>query len=407
MASTDARRLCCSVIWAAAVWAATALIVVMGGSVAGTDGRSREVLREAQSRGVWHDWSMRGDGNHFVDIARNGYAYDPAERSTLAFFPVFPLTGRAIVAAIGVTHESALLLAANAYFLGALVLLGLYASHRFGEAGGHPTGYALLAFGLFPTTFFFRADYSESSFLFFTILAVFAMERGSPLVAIALVVGAATATRPVGVALVPVFLISVWQRSAGWRQFAIRSTFLLPLALWGLIAYMVYQYHAFGQPFAFAMTQEHWSFRQPVPLSEKVIAFLSHEPIWSVYDPSSEAFWQRIQREPRDWSNLALANPIYFLLGVGLVIVGRLKKYLNAKETVLASLLILIPYLTRGFEMCMLSQGRFIAAVFPIYLVIGQLLSRCPPPVAAIILCFSAVVMAVYAAEFAAGYMLI
>jgi hypothetical protein len=55
----------------------------------------------------------------------------------------------------------------------------------------------------------------------------------------------------------------------------------------------------------------------------------------------------------------------------------------------------------------MLSQGRFIAAVFPLYLVIGQLLSRCPPPVAALILSFSAVVMAIYAAQFMAGYMLI
>jgi len=148
-------------------------------------------------------------------------------------------------------------------------------------------------------------------------------------------------------------------------------------------------------------------FRQPAPLSEKLIAILSHEPIWSVYDPSSEAYWRRIQPEPRAWSNLALANPIYFLLGVGLVILGRWKRWLNGKETVLAALLILIPYLTRGYEMCMLSQGRFVAAAFPIYLVMGQLLAKIPTPCAALLLCFSAVVMAIYAAQFAAGYMLI
>src|SRR5208337_4418510 len=112
----------------------------------------------------------------------------------------------------------------------------------------------------------------------------------------ALIVGAATATRPVGVAIVPVFFMSVWQRSVGCRQFAFRCLFFLPLALWGLIAYMAYQYFAFGQPLAFALTQEHWSFRQPEPISDKVLAILSHEPIWSVYDPSSEAYWNRIQR---------------------------------------------------------------------------------------------------------------
>jgi hypothetical protein len=265
----------------------------------------------------------------------------------------------------------------------------------------------LLAFGLFPTTFFFRMNYSESSFLFFGILAMLAMERRWPLIATALIVGLSTATRPVGIAIVPVFWLSVWQRSTGWREFAFRSAFLLPLALWGLIGYMFYQYRAFEQPFAFAATQDHWTFRQPVPFGEKLLAILSHEPIWSVYDPSSEAYWQRIQPKPLAWSNLALANPLYFLFGVGLVIVGRWKNWLNTNETVLASFLILIPYVTRGFEMCMLSQGRFIAAVFPIYLVMGHLLSKCPAPCAALLLSLSAIVLAIYAAQFAAGYMLI
>jgi hypothetical protein len=187
----------------------------------------------------------------------------------------------------------------------------------------------------------------------------------------------------------------------------LRSALLLPLALSGLITYMFYQYLAFDQPLAFAITQEHWSFRQPVSFGEKALAILSHEPIWSVYDPTSEAYWQRTQPEPKAWSNLALANPIYFLFGVGLVILGRWKRWLNTNETVLSALLILIPYVTRGFEMCMLSQGRFIAVVFPIYLVMGHLLSKCPAHCAALLLCFSAVVMAIYAAQFAAGYMLI
>jgi len=98
---------------------------------------------------------------------------------------------------------------------------------------------------------------------------------------------------------------------------------------------------------------------------------------------------------------------VYFLIGVGLVIAGRWKNWLNSNETVVAALLILIPYVTRGFEMCMLSQGRFIAAVFPIYLVMGHLLSKCPAPCATLLLCFSALVMAIYAAQFMAGYMLI
>ena len=169
-------------------------------------------------------------------------------------------------------------------------MLAIHARQRYGDAATNVTKHALLAFGLFPTTFFFRVNYSESSFLFFAILAMFAMERRWPLVTTALIVGIATATRPVGVALVPVFCMNLWQRSLGWREFVFRSVLLLPVALCGLIAYMLYQYVAFDQPFAFATTQQHWSFRTPASFVEKVLAILSHEPIWSVYDPTSDAY---------------------------------------------------------------------------------------------------------------------
>jgi hypothetical protein len=393
--------------FAAGAYFATSFIILI--SASGVDFRrtGRIASGAYDSESFRQPWSFGGDGYHFVAIARDGYSYDAKSRSQVAFFPVFPLTGRAIAEVTCLTIEKGLVLAAHGYLLGAFVLLGLYAFQRYGEATTNIATYALLAFGLFPPTFFFRMNYSEPSFLFFGILAMLAMEQQWSPVATAFVVGLATATRPVGVALVPVFCMYLWQRSVGWREFAFRSVLLLPLSLWGLIGYMCYQYAAFGQPLAFALTQEHWGFRQPVSFDEKVLAILSHEPIWSVYDPSSEAYWQRTQPEPHGWSNLALANPIYSLLAVGLVVLGAWKRWLNKNEMVLAALLILIPYLTRGFEMCMLSQGRFIAVVFPIYLVMGHLLSRCSAPCAALLLCFSAVVMAIYAAQFAAGYMLI
>ena len=51
---------------------------------------------------------------------------------------------------------------------------------------------------------------------------------------------------------------------------------------------MGYQYAAFGDPLAFAKTQEHWSTRGVVSASDKALALLSYEPIWSVYQSSSE-----------------------------------------------------------------------------------------------------------------------
>ena len=87
--------------------------------------------------------------------------------------------------------------------------------------------------------------------------------------------------------------------------------------------------------------------------------------------------------------------------------IGVWKRWLNGRESLLGVLLLLIPYVTRSYEMCMLSQGRFIAANFLIYLVMGRLLNRIPGPVAAFVLCVAAVYLEVYVGQFAAGYLLI
>ena len=259
---------------------------------------------------------------------------------------------------------------------------------RAGRNGNSPlsaAGYAVVAFGAFPTTFFFHMAYAESCFLFLAVLAMLSMERRWPLLAVAVIVGLATASRPVGVALVPVFWLHVWQRCPKWRGAFVRWIALTPIALAGLIAYMAYQDAALGDPLAFAKTQEHWRRRGHVSTGDKVIALLSYEPIWSVYESDSPAYWRRLDRRSPAVANLALANPIYFLLAVALVILGAWNRWLNSRETLLAALLILIPYITRSYEMCMLSQGRFMAVVFPIYLVMGHILSRIPGPYAAMV----------------------
>jgi hypothetical protein len=264
-----------------------------------------------------------------------------------------------------------------------------------------------LALGLFPTSFFFRVPYSESCFLFFAILAMLAMQRGWPLLVVAGVVGLTTAVRPVGIALLPVYWLYVCRGSTNRRTALLKLLLLTPVAAWGLLAYMDFQNVTFGDPLAFARTQEHWSARINTTTSDKALSLMSYEPIWSVYQRGSPAYWRRLEPDVAAPVNLAFANPIYFLLATALVVLGRWKRWLNGAETLLAALLILIPYVTRAYEMCMLSEGRFMAVVFPIYLVLGQILSRIPGPLAALILCFSAFLMAAYAAQFAAGYPLI
>jgi hypothetical protein len=55
----------------------------------------------------------------------------------------------------------------------------------------------------------------------------------------------------------------------------------------------------------------------------------------------------------------------------------------------------------------MASQGRFVAAAFPMYIVMGELLRRIPQPWSTLVVAPCAFLMGVYSALFAAGFVLI
>src|SRR5690606_9035311 len=139
----------------------------------------------------------------------------------------------------------------------------------------------------------------------------------------------------------------------------------------------------FGEPLAFAQTQENWRTRPAVSLGEHALALATLEPLWSIFDPASPCWWQRPSAELHPLFSLHLANPIYFLLAIALLVLGWWKQWLNRAEIVFVLCLLAIPYLTRSHEMCMAGMGRFAATAFPLYLVLGRLLAGLPAPVAA------------------------
>jgi hypothetical protein len=177
-----------------------------------------------------------------------------------------------------------------------------------------------------------------------------------------------------------------------------------PLAAWGLLAYIVFQWWAFGEPLAFAKTQQFWSRRPPESFGEKVLALLAWEPVWSVYVPGMPGYWESIDRGV--WMPLSyqLANANLFVLAIGLVAVGAWKKWLSASEVIFATALLAIPYAMSGFRFTMGSQGRFVSVVFPIYLVLGHILCRLPVAASVAVLALSAAYLALFSAMLASGY---
>jgi len=377
------------------------------------------------------------DGQWCLQVASEGYFYDADKMSNVAFFPLYPMFVAAVFRATGIPLEWAGLVVAHVLLIAAFVLLAAYVAQRYARASPQLAVYVVLAFGLFPTTFFLRMTYNESTFLALALLAMFGMERGWRPVVVAVIVGLATAARPVGVALVPALWLYVWHRGeTGPHPRPLSRTrergdagphpqplsrirergvlrrlapiiYLTPVALWGLLAYMAFQYAEFDEPLAFAKTQSHWRRRPAESWGEKALALAAWEPIWSAYMPSSPGYTARRGAEVPAWCNLQMADPVFFVATAALVGLGAAKRWLTGGEVLLSAGLLLIPYVTRGFEMCMASQGRYASLAFPVYLVLGRLLCGAPLVVSVAVFAISAVYLAIYAALFAAGYLMI
>jgi hypothetical protein len=385
-------------------WALTSIIAFSGAGL-GLDFISPPVHAN------FLDSLFTADARRYRTIADIGYFYDPRSFSIVAFFPAYPLTVRSCSKLTGITTSCSALVISNVFYMAVFILTGIYLDRRrdlslehlvAGDANSGPskseeTDFTLLALGLMPFTFFFRMPYSEPMLLCCVVVALLGFVNKWPLPVVALIVGLATATRPVGVALVLPMVWYIVKTSKSLKHAVMRSIYAIPLGLWGLIGYMVFQYVKFGEPLGFAHTQENLGKANSF---DKVLMLLSFEPIRDLYDPNSRGYWEDLHFSYSCIFNMQFMNGIYWVGAAVLIVVGALKQWLSAYEILLAIPLLLIPYVTLGTEVRMNSQARYAAAVFPIYIVLGKMLCRMPVGISAAILATSAFFLGAYAALF-------
>lgn len=380
--------------------------LVLGSAICGVFSLSERAPDDFSS--AMYHVSRRWDAEWYLDIANDGYQYERLERGeSVAFFPLFPVLVKA-VSYTGLSKEWSGLICSQGCLWLAFWVFALYLQRRF------PTQpdiqrWAMLAFALFPAGFFWRFLYSESLFLLLAITSLYWMERRGPLLVAAMLVGLTTATRPVGVALIPAFLHFALSRNPGTTRLqAIKSVLpYLPICCSGLLAYMAFLFIQFGEPLAFATTQHYWRLRPVESLLEIASSFAAWEPIWAVYVSDSYWYWGRIEEHSIPFLSLAFWNPIIFLSFVILMAVGWRRSWLRPAEVIVCAGLLLIPYFLRGFHFCMMSQARFAAVVFPVYIVIAHSLVRSPRAVRWGAMLFAVIFLTYFSARFAAGFFLI
>jgi hypothetical protein len=342
------------------------------------------------------DWNRR--------IASTGYNFNPNGPSRVVVLPVYPMLGGLLARLTGLDPLLALLLIAHLSLAVAFALAAAYLRQRLPEAPEALTDCVLLSLGLFPPTLFFRMAYTESLFVLLMILFLYGMARQWPLLVLALLVGLATGTRVVGLAFLPPFLLHVWRRSPSLRSRLGRLTLCTPLSCWGIVAFMLYTWAAFGRPLAFLEAQQWWRQRPEVPLSDKLLDLAALEPIWSLLDSDAKLYWGRREDAGLGPFSYGLMEPLFFLLVAVAVLVGARKRWLSASEVLLAAGLLLIAYVGRAHEMGMTCSARYAAVVFPAYLTMGQFLVRLRPLWATGILGLSAMLLGLYSALYTAWY---
>ncbi|HUP72444.1 MAG TPA: hypothetical protein VM282_05305 [Acidimicrobiales bacterium] len=340
---------------------------------------------------------VRYDAGWYRSIAEHGYFFrGDQQQSSVAFFPVYALVMRAFHSVFGGDTAAWGIFITFVAGLTVSVLFYRWCVPRLGERGAQ---YALAVLLLWPYSWYlFGAVYADALFIALVIGAFSLLERDR--VVLSTMVGAiATATRPVGVAVViglfvrelerrgvfslprfdrvrvgrlgpsPPVAVEPWMKLP-WLRFdraAFRQRCLLPLfSVVGLASYMVYLAWKFGEPFAFAIAERApgWDLK-PGPHTWFKVEFFDrvrHFPYkdgWYTWD---------------GWYTLGIVFQVVLAIGL-LLLTRRVGRKLGWGYAVYVVVVLAIPLVgSKDFQ----GIGRYALAAFPAFAVSGQWLATHP-----------------------------
>jgi hypothetical protein len=312
----------------------------------------------------WHvlfTATERQDALWFLRLATEGWS--PQDGSA-AFFPLYPLSVRALAWIPGLGPLAAALIVANVAFFAALLLLhGLtrleltrgtarrtpppdtVSTDMADEASAATTARRTVRFAaLFPTSFFFLAPYTEAPFLALSI-ATFWFARRDRWGAAAVAGALAALTRSVGVLLIIGLAVESflqWRRDG--RDLLPRIAASISVAL-GPLAYFLFWHFRFHDLLAPLDAQRNWN---------REIAF----PATTLWHAARFAWTSRTY-----W----LIDLAVVALAVSGVALGAMARRVRASYLSYAALSVLLPLFAPLDFRPLLSMPRFVTVAFPLY----------------------------------------
>ena len=330
--------------------------------------------------GLFSGW-FRFDGNWYAQISTSGYWFaGPDTQSAVAYFPAYP--GLLWILHSVTTLPVKLLgsLVTIACGLGAILAIFQWFRARVDDRVAR---IALVTLLLYPYAFYlFGAVYGDALFLFAAVGAFLLLDRDHPV--LAGVAGAvATATRPVGLALV-VGLVAValcrrhviergdslWRPRILWRRIKPADAGVL-LSIGGLVGYMTYLGVRFGHPLAFDEVQSApgWDQGAGPRTWFKVTWFqqIKNLPRWTfdwIRDGDTATF-EKVQ-----YAATVILQGL-FVLGFLLLAWQVWKRFGWGYGLYCFSMLAIALVGTKDFQ----GTGRYLLSTFPCFLVLGGILA--------------------------------
>ncbi len=283
--------------------------------------------------GVWLRW----DAVHYLHIAQQGYDNEVVS----AFFPLYPLLGRAVGGLLDGDELAGLLLVSRLAFLLALVVLYQMTAECFGD---EVATFAIIFTALYPMGVYWFAPYPLSLALLVSMLSLrWAMQRRwLPAALAGLAAGLTHGTSvPLALGLLTVWFLQVRKEKRAWL--------LLPAAaapLLGTLTFFAWRMHA-GFPAMDDLLARVWL---------RVM-----QPPWMVVE-DFDRFFSSYLGFPDGWVNLTL-----FLFGVGLTVVCIRK--LPPPLWLYQLCLILYICSTANYSTPFGSYGRYLMMGFPVFMV--------------------------------------
>lgn len=307
------------------------------------------------------------DGEHYLSIAQNGYG-----NGEQAFFPLYPL----LIKILGGSVWAGLIIS-NMSFL--VALYGFYKLIRI-DFSEKVSKLVLILFLLFPTSFYFGAVYTESLFLALVVWSFYFFRKEKYL--FCGILGAfASATRVIGIILLPVLLIEVLLKK---KKLPV-GLFLIPL---GLFIYMYYLRSTMGDPLAFLHSLPGFGEqRSAVPI---ILPQVFYRYFFKILPNLNYSYFQ-----------VVFTTYLEFIVGIFFLLLSLIAFFkLRISYALYLFLGYLIPTLSGSFS----SLTRYVIVLFPAFILMAVWVNKINWPLRLLIYLIFFVLLGISTILFTRGY---